>query len=113
MFTSTTNFQKSLSLKNMENSKLFCVEYPGDVQNVDKMIETLGGSDNVDEVFSQPNRKLELRFRPKSIDCKPTCGEPSDKEKSLLIKAKLLKNTRTGETKVVHEVVGPVDTTYR
>ena len=39
-------------------SKLICIEYPGDVQNVDKMVETLGGSDNVNEVFSQPNRKL-------------------------------------------------------
>ena len=95
-------------------SKLICIEYPGDVQNVDKMVETLGGSDNVNEVFSQPNRKLELRFRPNAIGCKPTCGEPmaSESNKSILIKAKLLKNVKTGQTKIVHEIIGPIDTIY-
>ena len=71
-----------------------------------------GGETTMNEVFANPNRKLELRFRPNALGCKPTCGEPVDNDKSLLLKAKLLQNSKTGETKIVHEVVGRVDTTY-
>ncbi|TRY64361.1 hypothetical protein TCAL_08702 [Tigriopus californicus] len=54
---------------------LICVEYPGVVQNVDTMIATLGGLNTIAEVVEEPNRRLELRFRPDDISCKPTCGE--------------------------------------
>lgn len=30
--------------------KLVCIQYPGKVENVDKMIETLGGMDNIETV---------------------------------------------------------------
>lgn len=29
---------------------LYCVEYPGNVQNVDRMIDTLGGINNISNV---------------------------------------------------------------
>jgi len=58
-----------------ENSGLVCIEYPGVVQNPEKAIKTLGGLRNIGQVVSEPNRRLELRFRPDDIYCKPTCGE--------------------------------------
>ena len=96
----------------MTESKLVCVEYPGLVKNDAKMISTLGGLDAISQVFSETNRKLELKFRPDVPGSKPTCGEWKG-EKSLLIKVKKLKNIKTNETKVVHEVVGSVDGTYK
>ena len=30
------------------------------------MLETLGGYQHINETFSQPNRKLELKFRPET-----------------------------------------------
>ncbi len=92
----------------------FCVEYPGKVNNVDRMLETLGGQNTINEVFSTPNRRLELRFRPDDPYCKPACGDrQSIASSSLLLKVKLMKNKNTGETKVVPEVMGPVAATYK
>ena len=96
----------------MAESKLVCVEYPGLVKNDTKMIESLGGLDAISQVFSETNRKLELKFRPDVPGAKPTSGELKA-EKSLLIKVKKLKNLKTNETKIVHEVVGSVEGTYK
>jgi len=54
---------------------LVCVEYPGVVVNPERAIRTLGGLQNIGLVLSEPNRRLELRFRSEDIYCKPTCGE--------------------------------------
>ena len=96
----------------MDEPHLVCVEYPANVINEDKMLETLGGYSNINETFSKTNRKLELNFRPNAPGSKPTCGERT-KTSSMLIKATLMKNQRTGETKVVHEIVGPIEATYK
>ena len=56
-------------------TNLTCVEYPGVVDNVSHMLDTLGGIESVSEVFLSPNRRLELRFRPEDVFCKPACGE--------------------------------------
>jgi len=58
-----------------ESSGLVCIEYPGVVQNPEKAIKTLGGLKNIGQVVSESNRRLELRFRPDDVYCKPTCGE--------------------------------------
>ena len=96
----------------MDDGQLFCVEYPATIKDDNKMLETLGGYQHINETFSQPNRKLELKFRPNTPGCKATCAERS-KTSSLLLKVKLLKNSKTGETKMVHEVIGPVEATYK
>jgi len=60
---------------NRKLRQFVCVEYPGYVKNVDKMIETLGGMEKISEVYCEDNRRMELRFRPTDFYCKPTCGE--------------------------------------
>lgn len=55
--------------------QFMCIEYPGLVENVDKTIETLGGIEKISEVYCEDNRRMELRFRPNDVYCKPTCGE--------------------------------------
>ena len=54
---------------------MVCIEYPGVVENPEKAVRTLGGLDNIGLVLSEPNRRLELRFRSEDVYCKPTCGE--------------------------------------
>ena len=71
--------------QDMDSGQLFCVEYPATVKNDDKMLETLGGYQHINETFSQPNRKLELKFRPETPGCKATCAERT-KTSSLLLK---------------------------
>ncbi len=58
-----------------ESPGLVCIEYPGVVENPEKAVRTLGGLDNIGLVLSEPNRRLELRFRSEDVYCKPTCGE--------------------------------------
>lgn len=64
---------------------MFCIEYPGSVQNPDAMLDTLGGKNCLFKAFDDPSRRLELRFRPEDIFSKPTCSERNSTT-SLLVK---------------------------
>ncbi|XP_011059580.1 PREDICTED: general transcription factor 3C polypeptide 5 isoform X1 [Acromyrmex echinatior] len=57
------------------DKKLICIKYPGNIVNVDKAIETLGGISSISMTVDVPNRRLELRFRPDDGYSKPTCGD--------------------------------------
>ncbi|GAB1862390.1 General transcription factor 3C polypeptide 5 [Camponotus japonicus] len=57
------------------DKKLICINYPGNVVNVDKAIETLGGISSISMTADASNRRLELRFRPDDGYSKPTCGD--------------------------------------
>ena len=69
--------------------ELVCVEYPGVVtaQDPGPMLHTLGGLDTIAQVLEEPNRRLELRFRPDDVFSKPTCGERQP-DTSFLIRVK-------------------------
>ncbi|CAK9799769.1 General transcription factor 3C polypeptide 5 [Anthophora quadrimaculata] len=71
--------------------KFICVKYPGNVINSDKAIETLGGIQNISTAVSTPNRRLELRFRPDDVYCKPTCGDRHNTN-GFLLKVKIKKS---------------------
>ncbi|XP_046397978.1 general transcription factor 3C polypeptide 5 [Ischnura elegans] len=57
------------------NRDLVCIEYPGVVKNVDKMLDTLGGLNTISSIVSQKKRRLELRFRTDDVFSKPACGD--------------------------------------
>ncbi|XP_070156549.1 general transcription factor 3C polypeptide 5 [Polyergus mexicanus] len=57
------------------DKKLICIKYPGNIINVDKAIETLGGISSISTTVDAPNRRLELRFRPDDGYSKPACGD--------------------------------------
>ena len=97
-----------------DRPSLVCVEYPGLVKDVSAMIDTLGGLDNIGRVVSEPNRRLELRFRPDDVFCKPTCGERSSDTNSFLLRVKRMRNKREPtRTKIETEIVGTVATTFK
>jgi len=81
------NADEGLENQSQTISDLVCVEYPGLVNSNQRMLETLGGLENIAQVLDEPNRRLELRFRPDDVFCKPTCGERNS-DSSFLIKVK-------------------------
>ncbi|XP_034231129.1 general transcription factor 3C polypeptide 5 [Thrips palmi] len=67
---------------------LVCIEYPGRVVNVDKMLNTLGGIRSISTAYCEKNRRLELRFRPDDVFCKPACGD-KHQVSAVLLKVKV------------------------
>ncbi|KYM75631.1 General transcription factor 3C polypeptide 5, partial [Atta colombica] len=73
------------------DKKLICIKYPGNIVNVDKAIETLGGISSISMTVNVPNRRLELRFRPDDGYSKPTCGD-RHRTNGFLLRVRINKN---------------------
>lgn len=91
------------------------VEYPGIVNNVDKMLQTLGGIEALENTFKQANSRLELFFRPQDIYAHSTLGDRINTHNLLV---KLIKRTSVdseGKSTIVYDtqIVGFIETTYR
>ncbi|KAF5300326.1 hypothetical protein FQA39_LY11183 [Lamprigera yunnana] len=65
--------------------KLLCIEYPGIVDNLENMLESLGGLQSIEMAAGNYNRRLELKFRADDIFSKPTWGD-KDYKCGLLVK---------------------------
>lgn len=94
--------------------ELVCVEYPGLVKNVDKMIESLGGIDTLYSTYKSINARLELRFRPKSTYCHGVFGDRNNTQ-HLMIKFKrktIHYSDGSKETTITPEIIGFIGTTY-
>ncbi|KAK3921071.1 General transcription factor 3C polypeptide 5 [Frankliniella fusca] len=92
---------------------LVCIEYPGRVVNVDKMINSLGGIRNISTAYCEKNRRLELRFRPDDVFCKPACGD-KQQVSAVLLRVKVRRKKKDGETvKIKTNVVGKINTAFR
>ncbi|XP_072749433.1 general transcription factor 3C polypeptide 5 [Anoplolepis gracilipes] len=76
------------------DKKLICIKYPGNIVNVDKAIETLGGVSSISNTVDAPNRRLELRFRPNDGYSKPTCGDRHSTT-GFLLRVRIKKNRIT------------------
>ncbi|KAM8933923.1 general transcription factor 3C polypeptide 5 [Pelodytes ibericus] len=101
---------------------MVCVEYPGLVQNVDKMLQTLGGEKGVSRVYADPAKRLELYFRPKDPYCHPLCANrfPTTtmilrvKKKTCRKKGSKTKPPESGqEGTIAMEIIGVVGTVYK
>ncbi|XP_063913517.1 general transcription factor 3C polypeptide 5 [Zophobas morio] len=69
------------------NKHLVRVEYPGEVKNVDRAIETLGGIHDIEESVAEHGRKLQLNFHNRNKYNKGCFGE-KDFKPGILIKVK-------------------------
>ncbi|XP_014472456.1 PREDICTED: general transcription factor 3C polypeptide 5 isoform X2 [Dinoponera quadriceps] len=83
------------------DKKLVCVKYPGNVINVDKAVETLGGISSISTAIDAPNRRLELRFRPDDGYSKPTCGDRHSTT-GFLLRIRIKKNKQAKEDATVN-----------
>ncbi|XP_023651327.1 general transcription factor 3C polypeptide 5 isoform X1 [Paramormyrops kingsleyae] len=96
-----------------QTCRLVCVEYPGYVKNVDKMLETVGGEKGVSKTYSDPSRRLELKFRPRDPYCHPVCGNRFPSTNLLLRVRRKVRKGGTGEVRMFMEIMGVVSTTYK
>ncbi|XP_044266481.1 general transcription factor 3C polypeptide 5 [Tribolium madens] len=69
------------------NKRLIRVEYPGEVKNVNKALETLGGIEQIESSVAEHGRKLELHFHPANKYNKG-CFADKDFKPGILIKVK-------------------------
>ncbi|XP_041826814.1 general transcription factor 3C polypeptide 5 [Melanotaenia boesemani] len=103
----------SSSTLELSDKKLVCVEYPAVVSNVDKMLQTLGGEQTVSKTFADPNRRLELRFRPQDPFCHSACGNRLSSSNLLLKVRRLTRKKEPSDVKIQMDVVGIIGTTYK
>ncbi|KAM7304704.1 general transcription factor 3C polypeptide 5 [Ixodes scapularis] len=94
----------------LKHRNLVLVEYPGIVRNVDKMLRTLGGIDEISETHSDPSRRLELKFRPDDPYCK--CVYANRFSASCLLLKVKRNRSKDGEPYSV-SIEGTVSTVYK
>ncbi|XP_063287390.1 general transcription factor 3C polypeptide 5 [Pelobates fuscus] len=106
-----------------QNKKpMVCVEYPGIVQNVDKMLQTLGGEKSVSRIYADPTRRLELYFRPNDPYCHPLCANRFPTTTMILRVKKRVRRKKANEMQISEpnqegsismEIIGVVGTVYK
>ncbi|XP_057674500.1 general transcription factor 3C polypeptide 5 [Corythoichthys intestinalis] len=97
----------------LHDDKLVCVEYPAIISSVDKMLETLGGEQTLSQTYSNPNLRLELRYRPQDPFCHFLCGNRFSSNNLLL---RVRRRIRKRDAKVAElntEILGVIGTTYK
>ena len=97
--------------------RYLCVEYPGYIKDVEGMLKTLGGEEQLSDTYCNTKRRVELHFRPNDPYCHSVCGDlqPS---RALLMKLKRRRkknplNQQVSEWEYEQEVIGIVHNTYR
>uniref|UniRef100_A0A3Q2PKC9 Ral transcription factor IIIC subunit 5 n=1 Tax=Fundulus heteroclitus TaxID=8078 RepID=A0A3Q2PKC9_FUNHE len=97
----------------LRDKKLVCVEYPAVVTSVDRMLETLGGEQTVSKTYSDPNRRLELHFRPQDPFCHSLCGNRLSSRNLLLRVRRRVRKKDPKDAQIQMDVVGIIGTTYK
>lgn len=64
------------------------------------------------QVLACSSRRLKLTFRPEMVFSKPACGDCTEVN-GLLLRVRGYRNTRTGQVKIVPEVMGRVPRLYK
>ncbi|XP_054600705.2 general transcription factor 3C polypeptide 5 [Nothobranchius furzeri] len=103
----------SSSVELRGSKKLVCVEYPAVVKSVEKMLETLGGEQTVSKTFSDPSRRLELRFRPQDPFCHSVCGNRLPSTNLLLRVRRRVRKKDPKDAEIQMDIVGIIATTYK
>ncbi|XP_076256057.1 general transcription factor IIIC subunit l(2)37Cd [Rhynchophorus ferrugineus] len=90
------------------SNPLVRIEYPGNVKNVDKAIDTLGGLNEIEKCV-EGKTKLELKFHPNSHFNK---GCVADKEVNVGILVKVREDNTTSEN-CSYEIINATDVNFR
>ena len=104
-----------MEILNRQNPRnLIAIEYPGRVQNPDKMVETLGGREELSKGF-QERQKLQLKFR-SNFYAKPALSSEPSETTGMLLKVKVKRSKKNPKEKprcVSTELMGTVTTVYK
>lgn len=96
--------------------RMVCVEYPGVVRDVNKMLSTLGGEEGVSRIYTDPTKRLELYFRPKDPYCHPVCANRLSASSLLLRVRRRTRRPGPGaqpEVTFEMEIVGIIPIVYK
>lgn len=104
-----------MDIINRANTKnLIAIEYPGRVNNPEKMMETLGGIEELSKAF-QEKQKLQLKFR-NNFYAKPVLSTEPFETTGMLLKVKVRRSKKNPKEKpkcVSVELSGSVTTVYK
>nr|XP_051684407.1 general transcription factor 3C polypeptide 5 [Oryctolagus cuniculus] len=106
----------AVALELKRERRMVCVEYPGVVRDVNKMLSTLGGEEGVSRSYTDPTKRLELYFRPKDPYCHPVCANRLSASSLLLRVRRRTRRPGAGaqpEITFDMEVVGIVPVVYK
>ncbi|KAK3088746.1 hypothetical protein FSP39_023218 [Pinctada imbricata] len=108
-----TDSDRRMKVSFNKHRKFICVEYPGIVENTEMAIKSLGGVENLSEIYSDETKRLPLQWRPDDIFSKPAYGE-RNLTTNLLLKVKVRRRKSTKEIcQCSTEVLGTVGITYK
>ncbi|XP_077478526.1 general transcription factor 3C polypeptide 5 [Stigmatopora argus] len=105
-------FRRSTTLE-LPDNKLLNVEYPAIISSVDKMLDTLGGEKTVSQTYSNPNLRLELRYRPQDPFCHFLCGNRFSSNNLLLRVRRRIRKRDAKVAELKMEILGVIGTTYK
>ncbi|XP_029508717.1 general transcription factor 3C polypeptide 5-like isoform X2 [Oncorhynchus nerka] len=102
----------SATLSLSDDNRLVCVKYQGIISNVENMLETIGG---IQGTYTDPSRRLELRFRFRSKDpfCHPVFGNRFQSTNLLLHVKIILRNGNPEESPINMDILDVIGTTYK
>uniref|UniRef100_H3CJA5 Ral transcription factor IIIC subunit 5 n=1 Tax=Tetraodon nigroviridis TaxID=99883 RepID=H3CJA5_TETNG len=77
------------------------------------MLETLGGEENLSKTFANPNRRLELRYRPQDPFCHSLCGNRFSSSNLVLRVRRRVRKNDPKDAEIHMDVLGVIGTTYK
>lgn len=97
----------------LSDTNLVCVEYPAVVNNVNRMLDSIGGEQGVSKTYADSTKRIELRFRPGDPFCHPAYGNRYSSTNLLLRVRRRTRKGNSAETQISMEIVGLIGTTYK
>ncbi|XP_039856322.1 general transcription factor 3C polypeptide 5 [Simochromis diagramma] len=103
----------SSSTVELQDKKLVCVEYPGVFSSADRMLATLGGEQKVTKTYSNPSKRLELRYRPQDPFCHSLYGNRIPSGNLLLRVRRRTRKNDPKDAEIHMDMLGVIGTTYK
>uniref|UniRef100_A0A3B4GQC0 General transcription factor IIIC subunit 5 n=1 Tax=Pundamilia nyererei TaxID=303518 RepID=A0A3B4GQC0_9CICH len=103
----------SSSTVELQDKKLVCVEYPGVFSSADRMLATLGGEPKVTKTYSNPSKRLELRYRPQDPFCHSLYGNRVSSGNLLLRVRRRARKNDPKDAEIHMDMLGVIGTTYK
>lgn len=93
---------------------LMSLEFPGVVNNLDRMMDMIGGHDKLETVFNEPGSRLQLRFRPEDVYAHAVHGECIPVQQVLVRfkRKRLTYNDGSTEEVTTSEVIGVIESSF-
>ncbi len=101
----------TVECKTKNIKRLVCIEYPGIVENVSSMLQTLNGINGIENTYNNESDRLELRFRPEDLYSHSTFGDRNPSN-SLFVKF-IRRKKSDGSYEYDAKIIGFVETCYQ